>query len=168
MRIENPFSDDLIRAVSANRSWKQMYRLYKDDPLLLREQELFLREVIDSCPTFLCGDIVVLHPNGKITWGHGGDVLNMNPINAVRGNLFLFTGYESDISVCLQMDAGPTNQRLYHELSDQFVPFLRTKIFPDAFGSFRSIFGHIASAESSRLFITDENFELLDYDDPSA
>lgn len=92
----------------------------------------------------------------------------MNPINAVRGNLFLFTGYESDICVCLQMDAGPTNQRLYHQLSSEFVPFLRTKIFPDAFDSFRSIFGHTASTETSRLFITDEYFNLLDYDDPSA
>lgn len=168
MHIESPFSDDLMNAVLANRSWKQIYRFYKDDPLQLREQELFLRDIIDSCPTFLCGDIVVLHPDGKITWGHGGDVLDMNPINAVRGNLFLFTGYESDISVCLQMDAGPTNQRLYHQLSSGFIPFLRTKIFPDAFHSFRWIFGHAASPESSRLFITDENFSLLDYDDPSA
>ena len=64
--------------------------MYESSPIEFHQQHAQLREAIESCPSFLCGDVVVIHQKGTITWGHAADIFDMTRETAVRGNLFLF------------------------------------------------------------------------------
>ncbi len=142
--------------------------MYESSPIEFHQQHAQLREAIESCPSFLCGDVVVIHQKGTITWGHAADIFDMTRETAVRGNLFLFNNPQNETATCLQMDAGPINTSLYNMENRDFIQFLRTHILPIVFNWYESNYGYPALPDTTPLYITNENFELLDYDDPSA
>lgn len=166
MSIEAPFPDDLPNAVTARRALIKTDELqgkaWGDD----QEAEKFIA-IYNSCPSFLCGDLVVVHSNGTITWGHQAKDLSMEPLTAVRGCLFLFL-YENKTAACLQMDDGPTNQRLYHDQGKNFIQFLRHKILPDAFAWYANAYGKLTEPDTTPVFIADERFGVLDYNNPAV
>lgn len=167
MSIEAPFSYNLQMAVNARRALIKTRELQGEAWEDYQEAEKHI-EIYNTCPSFLCGDLVVVHDNGTITWGHQAKDLSMEPLTAVRGCLFLFV-YEDKTAACLQMDGGEVNQRLYnHQEGNGLIRFLRRNILPVAFEWFRSKYGISADPNTTLVFIADEHFDVLGYNNPSV